>query len=106
MKNIDSQGLVADLCVGMLISLSPDTLSVDERAWFSFVVFKKKKAITGYVKGQFRSRKTNKSLCRILWNTYQRVEEAEGHQDTCLPFLISVFPGEDGKEGEHRKLEE
>lgn len=28
-----------------------------------------KKAITDYVKGQFRSRKTNKSLCRILWNT-------------------------------------
>ena len=31
MKNIDSQGLVADLCVGMLISLSSGTLSGDER---------------------------------------------------------------------------
>lgn len=44
MKNIDSQGLVADLCVGMLISLSPGTLS-----WMKGPVPLRgfKKAITG-----------------------------------------------------------
>lgn len=60
MKNIDSEGLVADLCVGMLISLSPGTLSGDERHLVS--LHGCKKAITGYVRGQLRSRKTNKIL--------------------------------------------
>lgn len=60
-----------------------------------------KKAITGYVKGQFRARKTNKSLCL---HPLEYLTDSGGgrrvpwHQDTCLPFLISIFPGWDGGE--------
>lgn len=95
MKNIDSQGLVADLCVRMLISLSPDTLSVDERTQFSFVIFKK--AITSYVKGQLRSRKTNTILCLDpgILNRWWRGWRKRGGIQTpvCLSSLASSRVG-------------
>lgn len=67
MKNIDSRGLVADLCVGMLISVSPGTLSVDERTSFPFVVLKKQSLAVS--RGSLGAEKQIKFCVWIPWNT-------------------------------------